>query len=168
MPEHLIRLRGGWRQLDPDGEAEAEAVETGNRVTLPWTGQAGRAGRIRLVRSFGPPPWDPEHETLSLRLAEVGGLASARLNDREIARPTPGTTALDIPLSDPLPRRNLLVLDVDLPDPGISPASWGVIALVIRPREPSTESRTDRGPADPTAESDLVQEQLLGEIEPRE
>ena len=53
MPEHLIRLRGGWRQLDPHGKPEAEAVETGNRVTLPWTGQAVQAGRVRLVRSFG-------------------------------------------------------------------------------------------------------------------
>jgi hypothetical protein len=130
MPDHLIRLRGGWLQFDPHSPVDADS---GIRVTLPMTWPAGPAGRVRLVRSFGPPPFDPGRETLTLRLEHVDGLVSARLNDREIARPTPGTATLDIPLPDPLPRRNLLVLDVDPPGDGRPPGPWGAIALVIAP-----------------------------------
>jgi hypothetical protein len=142
MPEHLIRLRGGWLQLEPDAPADADRADPALRVTLPWTWPAGPPGGIRLVRSFGPPPFDPGSETLTLRLARVGGLVSARLNDREIARPSPGTTSLDIPLPGPLPRRNLLVLDVEppVPGPGQDPAPWGEIALVIAPIDPSPDA----------------------------
>jgi hypothetical protein len=161
MPEHLIRLRGGWLWQPPQAEARSVA---GCRVTLPLTWPAGHAGRIRLVRSFGPPPLDPDRETLALRLEQVGGLVSVRLNDREIARPTPGTTALEIPLPSPLPRRNLLVLDVDPPGPERAPEPWGVVALVIGPREPFTP--TNR--AAPEAASPQVGEESLGGSAPHE
>jgi hypothetical protein len=134
MPEHLIRLRGGWQRLDPhdDGGGRPDVTETGTRLDLPWTWPGETAGPVRLVRSFGPPPFDPRRETLSLRLARVEGLRSARLNGREIARGSPGTVEFEIPLSGPLPRRNLLVLDLDPPGPGPARQDWGAIALVIR------------------------------------
>jgi hypothetical protein len=151
MPEHLIRLRGGWLWVDPypGGEGGAtghligEGNDSGRRVTLPLTWPAATAGRVRLVRSFGPAPVDPGRETLILRLSQVGGLAAAWLNGREIARPIPGTTTLDIPLSEPLSRRNFLVLDVDLDPPGsgLDPEPWGAIALVIGPREVLPDAR---------------------------
>jgi hypothetical protein len=137
MPEHLIRLRGGWHRLDPtdDSDAWVPLTQAGRRVTLPWTWPGEPAGTVRLARSFGPPPFDPESEALSLRFAGVEGLRSARLNGREIVRGTSGKTAHEIPLSDSLPRRNLLVLDVDPPGIGQVREDWGAIALVIGPRE---------------------------------
>lgn len=143
MTEHLIRLRGGWLRVDPD--ASPDAPESGRRVTLPFTRPDTPSGRVRLVRSFGPPPFDPARETLAVRLARVAGLASVRLNGPTIARPAAGTIALEVPLAGPLPRRNLLVLDVDFdaarpaPGPEPSPETWGEVALVISPREPSEE-----------------------------
>jgi hypothetical protein len=141
MSEHLIRLRGGWHWLDPGpgtGGADplVQDVATGRPVTLPirWPADPVVAGCVHLVRSFGPPPLNPADETLVLRLADVGGLVAVRLNGREIARPAPGTTALDIPLPAVLPRRNLLILDVNPPQPDPARNPWGAIALVIRAR----------------------------------
>ena len=140
MPEHLIRLRGAWLALDPhDGDAgdgSAGADDQGRRINLPITWPAGTHDPVRLVRSFGPPPFDPDHESLILRLEAIDGLESARLNGREIARPSPGTTRLDIPLTGPLPRRNVLILDLTPPVPRQGPAPWGAIALVIASRGP--------------------------------
>jgi hypothetical protein len=136
MTQHLIRLRGGWFRVDPEWMPDPSAPPAGDRVTLPltWPDAPGWRGRVRLVRSFGPPPVDPARESLSLRLDQVGGLVSAQLNGREIARPAPGTRALEIPLSEALPRRNLLILDVDVPaagGPRAPHAPWGEVALVI-------------------------------------
>ena len=95
MSEHLIRFRGGWLRLDPDALPNLTAIPPGPRVSLPitWPEEAGSGVVVRLVRSFGVPPLDPARESLALRLADVGGLVSAHLNGREIARPAPGTTA---------------------------------------------------------------------------
>jgi hypothetical protein len=129
MPEHLIRLRGGWEWRDP-GAASAR------RVALPMTWPAGLTAHVRLVRSFQRPTIDPAREALALRLESVSGLVAVWLNGRELARPDAGTTALCLPLDDPMPPRNVLVLEVDPTTPGragADPEPWGEIALVIRP-----------------------------------
>jgi hypothetical protein len=137
MPEHLIRLRGGWLLLDPGAVPPRATGTAQQRVTLPitWPDEAGSAVAVRLVRSFGPPPLDRAHERLALRLADVGGLVSAALNGQEIARPAPGATALEIPLAFPLASRNRLVLEVDVTRANHRP--WGTIALVVSRRESS-------------------------------
>jgi hypothetical protein len=163
MPEHLIRLRGGWLCLEDGGAPDASASASGPRITLPvcWPAQAVAKGAVRLVRWFTAPVLNASRESLSLRMSAVGGLVSVQLNGQELARPAQGTEALELPLPDPLPRRNYLVLDVrlggavashDFPQP-----AWGFIALVIRDQGPvedagspgsrsGDESLGERGP----------------------
>jgi hypothetical protein len=161
MPEHLIRLRGGWLRLDPQAIPEAPAAGSARRVTLPMTWPIVPTGRARLARWFGLPTFDPVHEILALRLAHVGGLIAVQFNGREIARPSPGTTALEIPLNDPLPRRNLLVLDVDQTEARPESDPWGIVALIIAPRDSTSAPRlpSPRGNED---------EELLGGVEGEE
>jgi hypothetical protein len=158
MPEHLIRLRGGWLWHDPRAGSADDAPGSSRGATLPMTRPAFPGGRVRLSRRFGIPAFDPARETLSLRLARVGGLTSAQLNGREIARPSPETTAMDVPLPDPLPRRNLLVLEVDFPGVGPQPDAWGMVALVITPRGEvrGHAGRAPRGEVDLEGEEDSL------------
>jgi hypothetical protein len=137
VPDHLIRLRGGWELID----AEATAESSGDRpvrLTLPVAWPKGSARLVRLVRKFGRPPHDPAHESLLLTLDRVPGLRALWLNELLLTLPDSNQGRLEIPL-DRLSERNELVLDVRPPHPpgesGQSPP-WGEIALVIR-REPS-------------------------------
>ena len=139
MSEHLIRLRGGWNWPPDPSSSYAQGdgnTSEGEPVTLPHSGPwpGGRTGRVYLTRSFGQPRFDPGSEMLSLRLERVAGLLSVQLNEREIARPDPGTDILRVPLDGPLPRRNRLTLLLDLSTAGSSPVAWGEIALVIAGR----------------------------------
>jgi hypothetical protein len=134
MPEHVIRLRGGWLWYDVEPPADATGVGAGRRISLPisWPEPARSMRTVWLFRSFGAPPLEDPRQGVALRLEQVRGIISARLNGRELARPGPGLDSLEIPLPGGLPPRNTLVLEVDprglLPGPG----PWGVIALVIR------------------------------------
>jgi hypothetical protein len=133
MAEHFIRFRGAWDCTI--GEGDAEVVR---RVDLPTDWPTGMASTFRLQRRFGRPPLDPSAESVRLEMIGVPGLVVARLNDRELAGPDLGGSDWSVPLTDPLPPRNLLVLEVDfgsLPGP---PKSWGAIALVISPRPRSS------------------------------
>jgi hypothetical protein len=153
MTEHLIRLRRGWLCLEEGGLPNASDPESGRELTLPvtWPERAGSMTVVRLVRLFTAPSIDPACESLSLRLSAVAGLVSVQLNGRELARPTPGNTALELPLDDPLPRRNRLVLDVLPPGAGaahgFAEPAWGFIALVIKrgasPAEDSSAGSVD-------------------------
>jgi hypothetical protein len=151
MPEHLIRLRGGWLWLEPQARGQPPDPSMSRRLTLPmpWPQGSTINGSVRLTRSFATPRIDPEREILLLRLEHVHGLVSAELNDREITRSAPETTAIDIPLPYPLPSRNRLVLEVEPPLAGVIVEQWGVIALVIVTR------------------SEPWSEHVLGETEPR-
>jgi hypothetical protein len=151
MPEHLIRLRGGWLWLEPQARGRLPDPSMSRRLTLPLSWPQGNTGkgRVRLTRSFATPRIDPEREILLLRLEHVHGLVSAELNAREITRSAPGTTTIDIPLPYPLPCRNHLVLEVESPLPGVDVEKWGVVALVIVTR------------------SEPWSEHVLGETEPR-
>jgi hypothetical protein len=102
---------------------------------------AGASRPIRLVRPFNRPPIDPARESLFLELEQVEGLASVLLNDRVLARPLPGTSWLVVSLDDPLPARNLLVLEVEPQAAGPEGLAWGQVALVIRPNGTSGPDR---------------------------
>jgi hypothetical protein len=133
MPEHLIRLRGGWQWHD---EPATEGVI--RLVTLPLVWPADAPGCVRLVRAFHRPPLDRRAATLSLRLEAIAGLVAVRLNQSELARPRAETSELTLPLDEPLPARNLLVLEVHPPDqadPRRGQQLWGRIALVITEQE---------------------------------
>jgi hypothetical protein len=142
MPEHLIRLRGGWRCLEDEDVPDTPTSVSGLPITLPviWPARVAPKAAVRLVRDFTAPVLNPSRESLGLCMSSVGGLVAVQLNGRELARPAPGTAALELPLDDPLPRRNRLVLDVRLGEAMTSPSSpqqpWGSVALVIRDRGP--------------------------------
>jgi hypothetical protein len=138
MPEHWIRLRGGWEWW-PAGLDDASAER--RRLTLPCIWPSGIPASIRLVRSFQRPRFDPARESLSLRLDHVAGLVEARLNDRLILGPHESDESIWIPLGDDLPPRNRLTFEVEThliptiktgPPPAIE--LWGEIALILTDR----------------------------------
>jgi hypothetical protein len=139
VPDHLIRLRGGWELIDAASATEAEAPDVPSRLTLPVVWPDDSVRQVRLVRKFGRPAHDPAHESLLLALDRVPGLRGIRLNGLRLTIPDRTGGRLEIPF-DRLSERNVLVLDVEPPphppgDPS-PPQPWGEIALVIR-REPS-------------------------------
>ena len=133
MPEHRIRLRGGWECHYREGDDDAPEVFS--RVDLPAPSAADLPARFRLTRQFGRPPVDLRNEGVTLVMRNVHGLKSARLNGRPI---TPSSTPggeWSVDLAEPLLPRNGLVLEVELDEPTRSAGvAWGEIALVIRPR----------------------------------
>jgi hypothetical protein len=74
---------------------------------------------------------------------QVEGVLSLVLNGRSIAPAAPATCHYEIEVPD-LAERNVLVLEIELPevspDPGGYPVEWGVIALVVRPTCPPLAS----------------------------
>jgi hypothetical protein len=126
VPDHRIRLRGGWESIDVEAFPRLPAP-----LTLPVRWSTTSPRRIRLTRKFGRPRLDPRSESLWLSIGRVPGLRSASLNGQPLAIEGLAEGSLEIPLD--LPERNELVLDVELPaDPG-DPSPWGEIALLIRP-----------------------------------
>jgi hypothetical protein len=132
MPEHEIRLRGGWDWL-----VREDDVEVARRISLPILWPPTPLAPFRLVRRFGRPTIDPDVESVRLELRSVPGLVAARLNEVELARPEGRAVDWLVPLPGPLPARNELVLEVDL-GPAARPVEgepWGLIALRIAHRE---------------------------------
>jgi hypothetical protein len=133
VPDHRIRLRGGWESCPVGAPAESE------RLTLPTNWGSVPSGRLRLTRRFGSPPLGPGRHVLLLILEKVPGIHSIRLNEREIPHVSPESSRYEIPLDD-LPARNVLILEVDPPiaqgpTDARTPAGssgWGCIALVIQ------------------------------------
>ena len=127
MSEHLIRLRKGWESIDLDSlDPRPE------RITLPLPAGWRSARRLRLTRRFGCPPLNPDIESLWLRLESVPGLASLRLNGRDIPLGPYAHGTIDIRLAELRPR-NELALDLSAPgDPAGDSTAWGEIALLIR------------------------------------
>jgi hypothetical protein len=129
MADHRIRLRGGWQWHEPEPGAT-------RLVTLPMALAAGVPQPIHLVRPFNRPPIDPARETLLIHLQHVEGLRVVRLNDREVARPETEPRELWVAVEPPLPARNVLVLEAELPPPFRGTSSedspWGEVALVVR------------------------------------
>ena len=129
MSEHLIRLRKGWESIDldsPDPRPE--------RITLPLPMGWGSGRRLRLTRRFGCPPLNPHGESLWLRLESVAGLASLRLNGRDLPLGQDSHGTIDIRLAELRPR-NELALELSGAAPAAPPGdstTWGEIALLIR------------------------------------
>ena len=133
MPEHVIRLRGGWERVDPLGRAE------GPRVTLPLPRPGGP---VRLARSFQAPRVDPAREAVWLRVADAPGLRSVRLNGRDLGPADGLEAARAYRLPADLPARNRLELAAEPASDG-----WGSIALVIRDRnDPPPDAWRGEGP----------------------
>lgn len=120
MPDHPIRLRGGWELIPPDAPP--------SRVTLPITWPADSPRRFQLVRQFGRPSIDPATERLSLQFEDVPGLISAHLNG--VPLDINAVHGGSIAPGHPLPARNVLILEVDF-DAGRSDRPWGAIALMV-------------------------------------
>ena len=132
MPEHKIRLRGGWLQIHPDRNT------FGSWLTFPLAQFPNSPDDLRFARSFQRPPLDPERETLWLDLQSVPGLISIALNGRGLVREANPGHVESLPLGIDLPSRNQLILQVN---PSIRPEQpWGVIALVIRGKQPFPQS----------------------------
>ena len=130
--EHFIRLRGGWER-----QAEGEGNIPTPRITLPTTWPPDWIASIRLRRSFGRPPIDVDRQELVLRLEDVAGLRRVWLNDRALPLPEIPGDSIVLPIGDPLPDRNVLILEIDPSSWAIGergPGVWGSIALVIRDR----------------------------------
>ncbi len=133
MPEHLIRLRGPWWIAAPD-----QPDAPGHRFPLPTEGPWPAAPTHLLSRRFQAPQYDPDHESVGLRLADVPGLTAVRLNEQPLIIYTeelaPGS-ARTLDLNGSLrPGSNLLELLVN--QSGSAPAGsvWGQVALVIATR----------------------------------
>ena len=124
MTEHLIRFRRGWRWLN------AARQEQPTLVTLPLPSLAEFPNPFYLARTFQPPTLNRNAETLWLDLESVRGLVSIELNGEALPRTESDSRVERIPLSDTLPPRNRLVLQVDVN--AVTTAEWGIIALVIR------------------------------------
>ena len=129
MPEHRIRLRGGWFLVDPSNPDAPP-----RRLTLPLASHPDPGRPVVLLRPFQRPPTDPARETLGLRLVSVPGLVEARLNDLPLTLVPMGTDGFRSVLGGDLPARNRLVLRVG-PDAPTDGPGWGDVALVIRGRD---------------------------------
>ena len=134
MSEHFIRFRAAWDCMIREGDAEVV-----RRVDLPTDWPIGLDSPFRLRRRFGRPPLDLSTVSVRLEMLGVPGLVAAWLNGRELARPDLEGPDWSVPLVDPLPSRNDLVLEVDFGSLTEPPRSWGAIALVISPLPGSSE-----------------------------
>lgn len=114
MNPHVIRLRGPW-ELEREGAVR--------RALLPCPARELGPGPALLRRRFGRPPVT---EMISLRLENVPGLGSARLNGRALGlRPEDGGwVAEDLSLEP----RNVLEIAADIPE---GDGEWGAVALKI-------------------------------------
>ena len=123
MPEHRIRLRGGWELREPDSASSGPTPLT---LPIAWAPHPSPR-RLRLVRKFGAPAAD----RVQLALEAVEGLRAMTLNGAPLAFEATATDRLVVDLP-PLTERNVLTLDVERAGPSTEPsAPWGRIALVI-------------------------------------
>jgi hypothetical protein len=140
VPDHRIRLRGGWESW------WVGSPDVPERITLPTRWGSEKPGRIRLSRRFGCPPLDSATQVLLLFLEHVPGIRFISLNDQEIPGVSPETLSYQIPLDCSQPR-NVLVLEVEPPlahgQTEAESSDWGCISLVIQTR------RDDQAPPEP-------------------
>lgn len=137
MPNHTIRLRGGWRGQAASGAPLSESTAW---VRLPIVWPAGLSGPLRLERRFQAPPV-ANAETLAIAFEDVPGLVSIALNGRTLATAPFALPAVRIGLDrrDLAPRGNLLTLEV-LPERSAPGQPWGCIALEVAEAERSREA----------------------------
>ncbi len=133
MPEHRIRLRGGWVCKGAGEPASSEY-----RLALPHRWKPEDSGRFVLSRVFQRPPVDPDREAVHLCMENVPGIRALSLNGSPIASIRVERPVLEVELGDLRPR-NVLVIEFE-PVEQTGPTAngsdeWGHIALVIRPRQ---------------------------------
>lgn len=132
MSEHRIALRRAWDLL----------AEESRRIDLPAEpSDVVGLGAFGLLRKFHVPRLDPERESLSLRLDDLPGLVSVRLDGELLAANPEVDRGLTIQLGRRLApgARATLELAVDLRglDPGTPwDRPFGSVSLVIESREP--------------------------------
>ena len=131
MPEHVIRLRGGWTLLGREGEDQ----DRPDRLTFPLKNLPENQGSLVFSRFFQRPPLTNPGQTLWLQLESVPGLKSIMVNRRELARANPQGPIEHLFLGDDLPARNQLILSVD--SNVRLEEDWGRIALVIQEEDRS-------------------------------
>ena len=130
MPEHVIRLRAGWKlvRLDEAG------LPTQDRITLPmdWASLQIVGRFVRILRSFQRPPIDSEVESTWLRVADSPGILELKLNNESFAGGSSVVqVALEMAIGPLSARRNELEILVDLAEASKLP-DWGKISLIIR------------------------------------
>jgi hypothetical protein len=131
MPEHRIRLRGGWECQYCEGVA-TEGPEVIRRVNLPLESTYVFPRRFRLTRQFGRPPLDNRREAVHLDLRNVAGLIAARINGNPVAFVWADDRDASINVADPLLPRNGLALEFDMDGARHDEnRPWGEIALVV-------------------------------------
>ena len=157
MPEHLIRLRGGWLRLAADAPPDHPMATTSARVTLPitWPEEAGCgvgsawSGRLDHRRSTprtSASPFAWPTSAGSSRPSSTAGRSRARRRERPPSRylcryRSPRATCWSSTWSSPVAGNR----------PESLTRPWGTIALVIGPREappdgsPASVSRRIRG-----------------------
>lgn len=126
MPEHWIRLRGGWEWRNLTAGAAAKQT-----LALPIEWPGGQVHPVSLLRRFGRPPIDPLHESITLRLEHVPGLRAIQFNGRSVEGPFDDPLSLPLESIGPILAKNLLILEVD-PGRATRPGEmWGQIALIV-------------------------------------
>jgi len=135
VTEHRIRLRGGWA-CRAAGSPECED----RRLDLPVRWGSDQPRRLVLTRRFGRPPLDPGRQVLLIQMDQVEGIDSFVLNGQPIAPIATAACRYELEVPN-LAERNVLVLEIELPEAGPDPAArrgeWGLIALVVRTIEPA-------------------------------
>jgi hypothetical protein len=134
---HVIRLRGPWEYeplarvwIDANGERREnrESLPPAGRVQLPadWglTLGADFRGRVRYTRRFGLPTNLEPHDEVWLVVDGVDSFGALALNDTPLGDVAGylGPPA-EFHVTQLLGERNILTLDVELPDfaPGAAP-----------------------------------------------
>jgi hypothetical protein len=118
---HEVRLRGGWECAPVDA-----TDRTPSRLTLPIRADSLPAGRLRLIRRFNRPPRMPD-DPVELRLRQVPGIESIRLNGLALGPISPECSEFDL-APGPLMPRNELAITAKPPRVEVD---WGVISLIF-------------------------------------
>ena len=125
---HTIRLAGPWQYeplaqtvLQRDGSVlctEGEVPPAGT-IVMPsdWGGTLGPhfRGRVRYCRRFGRPSGLATADRVELVVEQVDAMGSVELNDRSLGIIAVGQTRWRYDVTSRLQPRNLLCIDVDLP-----------------------------------------------------
>jgi hypothetical protein len=130
VPDHWIRLRGGWEWIDASAPGSTPA-----RLTLPVSWPESIPRNVRLLRHFGKPRGISQADVVLLHIESSQGIIAIDLNGKRLLE-GPGTeSGWEVPLPS-LFDRNELALEVDLARRSTSvsdPArGWGEVALIIR------------------------------------
>jgi hypothetical protein len=128
LPTHIIRLRGPWdyeplaRVWIGEGDARRESVETlpaGGRIQVPsdWGATLGTAfrGRVRYARRFVLPTNLDPHERVWVVVEGVDYYGAVSLNATPLGRIVGYSHSVEFDVTELLLPRNVLALEVELP-----------------------------------------------------